>query len=184
MLTLLWLKIAHKNITHFHGRGALSLNAAMSTEQTNQRLGVAEGAIRELPDQLQRVAAGHQAAHEALQTIHQEMNHLRGQIETRSRIRLVEPKSLMPDPFGKKTGPRWRTWWYLARDFVGVVHVALKQAMKAAENQPIAVAHFQHEFYVTNEMDQELQHFLISRTEGEALEVLRGAERAPGLEQW
>ena len=33
-------------------------------------------------------------------------------------------------------------------------------------------------------MDQELQHFLISRTEGEALETVRGAEREPGLEQW
>ena len=30
-------------------------------------------------------------------------------------------------------------------------------------------------------MDQELQHFLISRTEGEALESVRGAEREPGL---
>ena len=33
-------------------------------------------------------------------------------------------------------------------------------------------------------MDQELQHFLISRTEGEAPEIVRGAERGPGLEQW
>ena len=47
--------------------------------------------------------------------------------------------------------------------------------MKTAENKklPIAV-----------KMDQELQHFSISRTEGEALEVVRGAEREPGLEQW
>ena len=52
----------------------------------------------------------------------------------------------MPDRFGKKNGPSWRTWSYLVRDFVGVVHVALKQAMKAAENQkqPIAVTHLQH----------------------------------------
>ena len=41
-----------------------------------------------------------------------------------------------------------------------------------------------HEFNVTNEMDQELQHLLISRTEREALEVVRGPEREPGLEQW
>ena len=73
----------------------------MSVEQTNQSLGVAEGVIRELQDQLQRVLAAHQAAHEALQSIHQEMNLLHGQIETRSRIRLVEPKSWMPDQFGK-----------------------------------------------------------------------------------
>ena len=92
----------------------------------------------------------------------------------------------MPDQFGMKHGPSRRTWSYLARDFVGVVHVALKQAMKAEANQkqPIAVTHLQHELNVINEMDQELQHFLISRTEGEALEIVRGAEREPGLEQW
>ena len=92
-------------------------------------------------------------------------------VDTRSRVRLVEPKTLMPDRSGKKNGPSWRTWSYLARDFVGVVQVALKKAMKSAENQkqPISVTHLQHEFGVTNEMDQEIQHFLISRTEGEAL---------------
>ena len=65
-------------------------------------------------------------------------------------------------------------------------HAVLKQAMKSAENQkqPISVTHLQHEFGMTNEMDQELQHVLISRTAGEALEVVRGAEREPGLEQW
>ena len=58
--------------------------------------------------------------------------------------------------------------------------------MTGAENrkQPIASTNLQHDFGVTTEMDQELQHFLISRTEGEALEVVRGAEREPGLEQW
>ena len=66
------------------------------------------------------------------------------------------------------------------------MHAALKQAMKCAENkkQPISVTHLQHEFSVTNEVDQELQHFLISRTEREAREVVQGAEREPGLEQW
>ena len=151
----------------------------MSVEQAHQRLGIAEGVIHELQEQLQRVSAGHQA-------MHQELSNLRGQVETRSRIRLVEPKTLMPDRFGKKNGPSWRTWSYLARDFVGMVHGVLKQAMKTAENRkiPIAVTNLQHDFGVTNEMDQELQHFLISRTEGEALETVRGAEREPGLEQW
>ena len=54
---------------------------------------------------------------------------------------------------------------------------------KKNQKQPIAVTHLQHEFNVTNEMDQELQHFSSSRTEGEALEIVRGAEREPGLEQ-
>ena len=145
-------------------------------------LGIANGVIHELGEQLQRV----EAAHEALQSIHQEMSTLRSQIDTRSRVRLVEPKSLMPDRFGKKNGPSWRTWSHLARDFVGVVHAGLKQAMKNAEKRklPIAVTNVQHDFGVTNEMDQELQHFLIARTEGEAVEVVRGAEGEPGLEHW
>ena len=33
-------------------------------------------------------------------------------------------------------------------------------------------------------MDQVLQHFLISKTEGEALEVIRGAAREADLELW
>ena len=33
-------------------------------------------------------------------------------------------------------------------------------------------------------MEHELQHFLISRTQGEAPEVIRGAERESGLERW
>ena len=47
--------------------------------------------------------------------------------------------------------------------------------MKAAKKkkQPISVTHLQHEFNATNEMDQALQHFLISRTDGEALEAVR-----------
>ena len=98
----------------------------MSTEQTHQRLGVAEGVIQELQDQLQRVSAGRQAAHEALQTIHHEMSLLRSQNDSKSRKQLVEPKSLIPDRFGKKNGPSWRTWSYVARDFVGFVHSAPK----------------------------------------------------------
>ena len=100
----------------------------MSVEQAHQRLGIAEGVIHELQEQLQRVSAGHQA-------MHQELSNLRGQVETRSRVRLVEPKTLMPDRFGKNNGPSWRTWLFLARDFVGMVHWVLKQAMKTAENR-------------------------------------------------
>ena len=86
----IWLNIARKHTVHFHGSGAIRLNAGnyflcgdMPVEQTNQRLAVAEGVTRHLQDQLQRVSVGHEAAHEALQSIHQEMNLLHGQIETR-----------------------------------------------------------------------------------------------------
>ena len=109
----------------------------MTAEQAHQRLGIAEGVTNELQEQLQRVSAGF-AAHEALQSIHQEMRILSSQIDTRSRVRLVEPKSLMPDRFGKKNSPIWRTWSHLARDFVSVVRTMLKQAMKNAEKKETA----------------------------------------------
>ena len=103
-----------KNIAQFHSSGVFRKSAAMSVDQAHHRLGIAEGVIQELQEQWQRVTVGHQAAHEALQTIDQEMNLLRNQMEVRSRVRLVEPKGLMPDRFGKKNGPSWRTWSYLA----------------------------------------------------------------------
>ena len=71
-------------------------------------------------------------------------------------------RTLMPDQFGRKNGPSRRTWSYLARDFVGVVHVTLKQAMKAEENQkqPNAVTHLQHEFNVTTRDGPRIATFL------------------------
>ena len=75
-------------------------SVAMSVEQAHQRLGIAEGVIHELQEQQQRVSAGHQA-------IHQEVSALRSQADTRSRVRLA--KTLMPDRFGMKNGPSWRT---------------------------------------------------------------------------
>ena len=67
----------------------------------NRLIRVAEGVVRGLKEQLQRVSAGHQAGHEALQTIHRN-EFLRCQIDARSRVRLVEPKSLMPGRLGTK----------------------------------------------------------------------------------
>ena len=57
--------------------------------------------------------------------------------------------------------------------------------MKTAEKrgQPVSESNIQ-DFGVTTEMDQEFRRVLVSRTEGEALEVTSEAERAPGLEQW
>ena len=66
-----------------------------------------------------------------------------------------------------------------------MVHSVLKQARKNAENreQPISVAILQN-FGVAREVDQKLQHFLIYRIEGEALEVIRGLDWETALEQW
>ena len=53
----------------------------MSAEQTHRRLGVAE-----VQEQLQRVSARRQVAHEALKTIQHEMSLLRNQIDTSRRV--------------------------------------------------------------------------------------------------
>ena len=37
--------------------------------------------------------------------MHQELITPRSMVDTRSRVRLVEPKTLMPDQFGKKNAP-------------------------------------------------------------------------------
>ena len=63
-------------------------DVAMSVEQ----------AIDEQQEQLQREFAGHQA-------IYQELSTFRNMVDTRSRVRLVEPKTLIPDRFGKENGP-------------------------------------------------------------------------------
>ena len=42
----------------------------------------------------------------------------------RGRASQLEPKTLMPDRFGKIKGTSRKTWSYLARDFVGVVHLS------------------------------------------------------------
>ena len=57
----------------------------MSIQQAHQRLGIAEGNIHELQEQLQRVSAGHHATHQLLSI-------LRSKVDTRSRVRLVETK--------------------------------------------------------------------------------------------
>ena len=64
-----------------------------------------------------------------------------------------------------------------------MVHSVLKQAMKTAVKRKLSESNIQ-DFGVATEMEQEFRRVLVSRTEGEALEVISEAERAPGLEQW
>ena len=98
--------------------------------------------------------------------MHQELSTLRSQIDTRSRRPVGGAEDFNARPVRKEERVKLENLVIFGRDFVGVVHAALKQAMKTAENQkqPIAVTHLQHEFGVTNEMDQELQQSSISRT--------------------
>ena len=57
-----------------------------------------EQAIHEPLEQLQRVSAGHQA-------MHQELTTLRSMVDTRSRVRLVEPKTFDARPVRKEERP-------------------------------------------------------------------------------
>ena len=147
----------------------------MSVDQASQQLGIAKGAIQESQEQFQRVTAGHQATHEALQTVHREMNLLRDQLEIGGAeeldARLVREEE-RPELEDMVTCGKRLCW-------------SGKQALKNAENRekPNSVLNFMH-FGVTREMGQELQHFLTSRTEREARGVIRGAERETCLEQW
>ena len=138
-----WLEsIAQKWITHFHGSGAFRLIAegsflrvAMSAEQTHQRLGVAEGVIRELQEHLQRVSAGTSSGPRSTPNYPSRNESSPQSNRYEITFSVGVPKSWMPDTFGKKTDPSWRTWSYLRRDFVGPVQSVMKQAMKNAEKQ-------------------------------------------------
>ena len=80
------------------------------------------------------MAAGHQAAHEAFQTIRQELNLLRGEIEEVTH-QFGETEKFNARLVREEDRPKLEILSYLAKDFVGVVHTAQKQAMKSAETQ-------------------------------------------------
>ena len=128
---------------------------ASLVEQAHQRLGVAEGVIRELQAQVQRVngRTSSSSRSTAVSPQRNERSPQSNRFETTFQV--GGAKSLMPDRFGKMSGPSWSTWSYLSRDFIGVVHSVLKQAMKTAEKrgQPVSESNIQ-DFGVTTEMDQ------------------------------
>ena len=96
MCALHWLKIAQKRFAHFHGSGA-----SASTHKILAMPCLLNKPSHALHEQLKRVSAGHQA-------MHQELTTLRSMPGTRSRVRLVEPQTLMPDWIRKKNGPSWQ----------------------------------------------------------------------------
>ena len=108
---LVWLKL-RKNIPHVCMVAELSLSRTRSL-----RCHVCRASDPRTAGTLAASSEDHHA-------IHQGLIALRRVVDTRSRVRLVGPKTL--DRFRKKNAPSWRTWSCLARDFVGVVHVALK----------------------------------------------------------
>ena len=113
------------------------------------------------------------ASHE---TSHRELEELRKRTSGHGR-RLVDPKSLTPERFGKDHGPQWRSWSYMARDYISIFDFNLKKVLGQVELSKEPIGADQTEAWnTTEEADRELAHFLVARTEGEALELVRGAE--------
>ena len=177
-------------ITHFRVSGALRLNAedhllciAMSVDQDHQRLGIAEGVIsRTTEAQLQRVTSGRQAAHEAVQSIPSESGP-----PSQPNGSEVTCATGGAEEFDARPA-RENAWLELEDLVISGKKLCWSGALSAEtsneECREQNAADFRVEPSVTREMDQELQHVLVSRTDGEALEVILGAEREPGLEQW
>ena len=171
MTRLVWLKSDSKKITRFHGGGAFASTYKIPAcchvggASLPRTAGAAAASACRTPGDAPRIECSPQY----------------GRYEVAYPV--GRPEDLDARQVRKEERTELENVVLFVKDFVGVVHATLKQAMKAAENQkqPIAVTHLQHEFDVTHAMDQELRHFLISRTEGE--EIVRGAERETDLEQ-
>ena len=154
-------------------------------EQVRHRLGVAEGVLRELEDPLQKVTAGHQASHEALQSNKKSMS-CAVKSDTRQRTRLMEPKSFVARSVRAEARCELEKLVVLDKELCwsGVCSAETGTvACRKKRKQQISESNLEV-FGVTTEVDQGLQLFLVSWTEGEALEVSRGTEREPRLEQW
>ena len=86
----------------------------------------------------------------------------------------------MPDQFGKKNGPSWRTWSYLASARNAEAGDEGCREPEAADRCGTPSARIQCD----KRDGPRIATFLDLETGGEALEIVRGAEREPGLEQW
>ena len=170
----------------------------MAAEDALVRLGAVETALAASRNEVHQMMASHQAAHA-------EISQLRGQLADVQREaaaamaaaarggsgrppRLVGDKAMMPDIFGDvKTGPQWRTWAFKLADYAVAVSgvPGLRQVLKAIGNRTSPVtAQDVASSGITADLDMQLAHLLVSRTTGNALEIVRGAYDEPGLEQW
>ena len=157
--------------------------------------------IIELEGHLSQTMASHTAAHNDLLVLSQRV----GQVEQNAAAaiaaataattrtgtgrgpRMVEGKTLLPPVFGRKTGPSWRTWSFQMRNYVAAVcqDPGMKSVLTTVETRKAVVLDSDvAALGMTADIDAQLAQLLASRTEVEALEIVRGAELEPGLEQW
>ena len=119
------------------------------------------------------------------QTAHQELQALRERNNRPSPRKLVDPKAMTPGVFGGVSGPAWRTWSYKAKNFASIADPNLKRILSDIEVSKDSVTADDFErLGITAEVDAELSQFLINRTEGEAADLVRGADKGPGIEMW
>ena len=141
-----------ENIARFHGSGAFALTqkillqVAMSAEQAHQRLGIAEGVIHELQEKKTSICKTSSGSRST--PIISADDPPRIEYSSQSDRQMVTHSVGGAEEFDARTIREEESWSYLARDFVGVVHAVLKQAMKNAENRklPIAVTNLKHDF--------------------------------------
>ena len=131
-----------------------------------------------MQEQSQRVSAGHQAAHEALQSSHQESGYSPQSDRYEVTLSAGGAEEFDARAVREEERPELENLVVLDQGLRQRGACSAQTGDEECIEQEAADRRDESaDFGVTNEMDQELQHFLISRTEGEALEVVRGAER-------
>ena len=150
----------------------------------DQVLADLRGSQEQLVNQNARLAAAHEQTHRELQGLRA----AGPPVDGNRRAGLIDIKSMIPGKFGSKSplGPEWRDWSYEARNFVTRADPRLKEILASVETRktPITEAEVRNDLLVDDGVDTELRQFLINRTEGDARQLVRGSDTAPGVEIW
>ena len=96
---------------------------------------------------------------------------------------LVDPKTMVPEKLNGERGMAWKEWQFRVLNFIGLSRPSLQKAMLRAELHTNEIEDLSH-WHVDPADDNQLRAFLVARTEGKALTIIRQFERALGLEQY
>jgi len=180
---------------------------AMTAEEVIRRITAMTATIEDLQATNARLMAGHEQAHRELQQVRDEQARTAQTAQTahaaamaaqaaaapvggRDRDRgrgLVDPKTMAPPKFaGRGPGsPAWRDWSYEVKQYVSFLDDRLGGWLAEAEVYKAPITQEESEQRgITDHVDKELRRFLVSRTEGEARGLVRGADLCPAVEQW
>ena len=96
---------------------------------------------------------------------------------------LVDPKTMVPEKFNGEKGMVWKEWQFRVLNYIGLSKPNLRTAMLTAEQHTTEILDLDP-WHVEPADDTQLRTFLVARTEGKALTIIRQIERALGLEQY